>query len=67
MMWRMLGADHPMEAHKIDSRGIQVMGKSPDVAEGITSFLEKRPAKFTMRPSTDMPDFYPWWEEPEFK
>ncbi len=67
MMWRMLGADHPMEAHKIDSRGIQMMGKSPDVAEGITSFLEKRPAKFTMRPSTDMPDYYPWWEEPEFK
>ncbi|MZR29130.1 enoyl-CoA hydratase-related protein [Sneathiella litorea] len=67
MMWRMLGADHPMEAHKIDSRGIQMMGKSPDVAEGITSFLEKRPAKFTMRPSADMPDYYPWWEEPEFK
>lgn len=67
MMWRMMGADHPMEAHKIDSRGIQVMGKSPDVAEGITSFLEKRPAKFTMRPSTDMPDYYPWWDEPEFK
>lgn len=67
MMWRMMGADHPMEAHKVDSRGIQVMGKSPDVAEGITSFLEKRPAKFSMRPSTDMPDFYPWWDEPEFK
>lgn len=67
MMWRMMAADHPMEAHKVDSRGIQMMGKSPDVAEGITSFLEKRPANFTMRPSTDMPDFYPWWEEPEFK
>nr|WP_162858489.1 crotonase/enoyl-CoA hydratase family protein [Sneathiella chungangensis] len=67
MMWRMLGADHPMEAHKIDSRGIAMMGQSPDVAEGVTSFLEKRPAKFSMRPSVDMPDFYPWWEEPEFK
>jgi len=67
MMWRMMGADHPMEAHKVDSRGIQMMGQSPDVAEGINSFLEKRPAKFTMRPSTDMPDFYPWWDEPEFK
>lgn len=67
MMWRMMGADHPMEAHKVDSRGIQIMGKSPDVAEGITSFLEKRPAKFTMRPSSDMPEFYPWWDEPEFK
>jgi enoyl-CoA hydratase/carnithine racemase len=67
MMWRMMGADHPMEAHKVDSRGIQKMGVSPDVAEGINSFLEKRPAKFTMRPSTDMPDFYPWWEERKFE
>jgi enoyl-CoA hydratase/carnithine racemase len=67
MMWRMLGADHPMEAHKVDSRGIFFMGQSPDVAEGVTSFLEKRPAKFSMRPSQDMPSYYPWWEEPEFK
>ncbi|PHQ69788.1 MAG: enoyl-CoA hydratase [Sneathiella sp.] len=67
MMWRMLGANHPMEAHKIDSRGIAVMGQSPDVAEGVSSFLEKRPADFKMKASTDMPDFYPWWEEPEFK
>ncbi len=67
MMWRMLGADHPMEAHKVDSRGIAVMGQSADVAEGVSSFLEKRPAEFTMRPSSDMPDYYPWWEEPEFK
>ncbi|WP_169544224.1 crotonase/enoyl-CoA hydratase family protein [Sneathiella aquimaris] len=67
MMWRMLGADHPMEAHKVDSRGIFFMGQSPDVAEGVTSFLEKRPAKFSMKPSQDMPSYYPWWEEPEFK
>ena len=67
MMWRMLGADHPMEAHKIDSKCIYHMGKSPDSYEGVTSFLEKRPARFTMRPSRDMPDFYPWWEERPFK
>lgn len=67
MMWRMLGADHPMEAHKVDSRGIVAMGQSADVTEGVNSFLEKRPAEFTMKPSTDMPDFYPWWDEPEFK
>ncbi|WP_025896822.1 crotonase/enoyl-CoA hydratase family protein [Sneathiella glossodoripedis] len=67
MMWRMLGASHPMEAHKIDSRGIFFMGQSADVAEGVQSFLEKRPAKFTMRPSKDMPDYYPWWDEPEFR
>jgi enoyl-CoA hydratase/carnithine racemase len=66
MLWRMLGADHPMEAHKIDSRGIQKMGRSPDAYEGVASFLEKRPARFTMRPSRDMPDFFPWWPERPF-
>ena len=67
MMWRMLGADHPMEAHKVDSRGILHMGRSPDVAEGIASFKEKRKPRFGMRVSRDMPPFYPWWEERTFK
>ena len=67
MLWRMAGADHPMEAHKVDSRGIYAMGASPDVAEGIAAFKEKRPANFRMNPSTDMPDFYPWWEDRPFK
>ena len=66
MLWRMLGADHPMEAHKIDSRGIQQMGRAPDAYEGVTSFLEKRKPRFTMRPSQDMPAFFPWWSEREF-
>ena len=67
MMWKMLGADHPMEAHKIDSRGIRGMGQLPDAYEGVQSFLEKRPGNYTMKPSTDMPDFYPWWKEREFE
>jgi enoyl-CoA hydratase/carnithine racemase len=67
MLWRMAGADHPMEAHKVDSRAIYAMGASPDVAEGVAAFKEKRPPRFTMRPSADMPDFYPWWEERPFK
>ena len=67
MLWRMLGADHPMEAHKVDSRAIYYTGKSADASEGITSFLEKRPAKFTDKPSIDMPQFYPWWEERTFE
>lgn len=66
MLWRMLGADHPMEAHKIDSRGIVARGASDDAREGVTSFLEKRPAAFPMRVSDGMPDFYPWWEERPF-
>jgi enoyl-CoA hydratase/carnithine racemase len=67
LMWRMLGADHPMEAHKLDSKCIFHMGQSPDSYEGVNSFLEKRPADFTMKPSSDMPDFYPWWDERPFK
>jgi len=67
MMWRMLGADHPMEAHKVDSRGIYARGRSDDVKEGVTSFLEKRPAQFKNKVSTDMPSYYPWWTEREYK
>jgi len=67
MMWRMLGADDPMEAHKIDSRGIYTRGRSDDVKEGVVSFLEKRPAKFKNKVSADMPDYFPWWEEREYE
>ncbi|MDA0978125.1 MAG: crotonase/enoyl-CoA hydratase family protein [Proteobacteria bacterium] len=67
MFWKMLGADHPMEAHKIDSRGVYYTGKSADGHEGVQSFLEKRPAEFPGKVSEDMPEFFPWWEEPEFK
>ncbi len=66
MMWRTLGAAHPMEAHRLDSQGIFHMGASADAKEGVRSFLEKRPAAFPGRVSQDMPSFFPWWQEPEF-
>ena len=66
MMWRMLGASHPMEAHNIDSRGIATLGKMADAAEGVTSFLEKRPADYKLKVSEDMPGWFPWWDEPRF-
>ncbi len=62
MMWKMLGADHPMEAHKIDSRSIYARGRQADVREGVTAFLEKRPAQFSNKVSSDMPEWFPWWE-----
>ena len=67
MLWKMLGADHPMEAHKVDSRAIYELGKGEDTKEGVNSFLEKRPPQFPSKVSKDMPDFYPWWDEKEFK
>ena len=66
MLWRMLGAEHPMAAHKVDSWAVFQLGKGPDALEGVTSFLEKRPAAFIGSPSTDLPDVYPWWDEPTF-
>jgi enoyl-CoA hydratase/carnithine racemase len=67
MLWRMLGADHPMEAHKVDSQAIFERGRSADAIEGVTAFLQKRPAAFPMKPSTDLPRFYPWWAPRLFK
>jgi enoyl-CoA hydratase/carnithine racemase len=66
MMWRGLGMSDPMEAHRLDSRGILSRGRSADVAEGVTAFLDKRPAVFPDRVSRDLPDFFPWWEEPGY-
>jgi enoyl-CoA hydratase/carnithine racemase len=67
MLWKMLGADHPMEAHKVDSKGIYARGKSADVKEGVSAFLEKRAAKFPMKVSDGMPSYFPWWKARSFK
>jgi len=66
MLWRMLGASHPMEAHRVDSRGIAVRGPSADAREGVESFLAKRPAEFPDRVSEGLPDIFPDWDDPEF-
>jgi enoyl-CoA hydratase/carnithine racemase len=66
MLWRMLGAEHPMEAHRVDSRGIASRGASADAREGVVSFLEKRPPSFPVRVSDGLPDIFPGWESPRF-
>lgn len=66
MMWKMLGASDPVEAHRIDTLGIDVIGDSPDAAEGVSAFLEKRKPDFPGQISKDLPDYFPWWDEPEF-
>ena len=66
MLWRMLGADHPMRAHRVDSRAINSRGASADAREGVVSFLEKRPAQFPVKVSDGLPDVFPDWEDPTF-
>ncbi len=66
MMWTMLGAEHPMLAHRADSRAMFARGQSADAREGIAAFLEKRPASFPDRISDGLPDIFPGREEPEF-
>ena len=67
MLWRMAGADHPMQAHRVDSRAIQARGQSADAREGVSSFLEKRQPVYPDKVSSDMPAFFPWWDEPPFE
>jgi enoyl-CoA hydratase/carnithine racemase len=66
MAWRMLGPVTPMDAHRIESKAILHAGMSPDAAEGVMSFLEKRKPDFPLKPSSDMPPWYPFWEEEEY-
>ncbi|MEY3680078.1 MAG: hypothetical protein RL547_690 [Actinomycetota bacterium] len=66
MLWRMLGADHPMEAHRVDSRAINSRGASDDAREGVLSFLEKRPAEFPVKVSDGLPNVFPDWQDPQF-
>ena len=66
MLWRMLGASHPMEAHRVDSRGILSRGASDDAREGVTSFLEKRHPDYPVKVSNGLPEIFPDWVDPTF-
>ena len=66
MLWKLLGADHPMEAHKVDSRGVFARGRQADAKEGVVSFLEKRTPVYPNKVSQDMPGYFPWWDERKY-
>ena len=67
MLWHNPSLSHPIEAHRVDSRAIYTLSRGPDAAEGISSFLEKRAPRYPGRVSSDMPAFYPWWDEPDWE
>ncbi|MBI4799106.1 MAG: enoyl-CoA hydratase/isomerase family protein [Desulfarculus sp.] len=65
LLWRVQTQPDPQSAHLIDSQVFLWAGRSPDAREGIQAFLEKRPPNFSLSPTRDLPDFYPWWKEPK--
>jgi enoyl-CoA hydratase/carnithine racemase len=67
MLWTMLGAEHPMIAHRADSRGMFSRGQSADAHEGVTAFLEKRAAVFPDRVSDGLPEVFGGRTAPEFE
>jgi enoyl-CoA hydratase/carnithine racemase len=67
LIWRGMVADHPMEAHRAESRSLRLRGASADAREGIAAFLDKRPAAFPDRVSAGMPELWPDWREPEYR
>lgn len=66
MLWRNSATEHPMFAHRVDSRAIYQLSRGADAREGVASFLEKRAPSYPGQVSSDMPSFYPWWDEPSW-
>lgn len=59
MLYRNSAARDPLEAHQVESLAM-FYASIGDGKEGVAAFLQKRPAEFTSRTSTDMPPFHPW-------
>ena len=66
MLWRQLGAAHPLRANQLESQALLALGQMGDAREGVAAFKEKRPANFPLQVPQDLPDFYPWWAEEPF-
>jgi len=67
LIWRALTMAHPMETHRADSRALRARGGSRDAKEGVAAFLQRRTPQFLDQVSTDLPEVFPGWEEPEFR
>jgi hypothetical protein len=67
MLWRQLGSPHPMSANRLESQALLALGTMADATEGVTAFRERRPPEFPLRVPTDLPAFYPWWDEEPFE
>ena len=67
LLWKFVGTEHPMEAHQMESKVLKWILNTPETMEGIMSFLEKRKPNFPLKPSKDMPEFYPWWPDRPFR
>lgn len=66
MLWRMLGAEHPVQAHRVETHALNLRGVGPDAKEGISALVQKRPPRFPERVSKDLPNLFPHWPAPEF-
>lgn len=66
MMWKLLSADHPIEANRLESKALEALVQGAEAREGVLAFKEKRSPAFKANTSTDMPTFYPWWKDPTF-
>jgi enoyl-CoA hydratase/carnithine racemase len=66
LLWKLQNSEHPVDAHKVESKTLLWAFKQVDMSEGVNAFFEKRTPHFTMKPGSDMPDFYPWWKNRKF-
>jgi enoyl-CoA hydratase/carnithine racemase len=56
LLWEMASEPDPAVAERLDTQVFGWTTQSPDAREGIKAFLEKRPARWGMSPTRDLPE-----------